>query len=97
MHRPPRTPAGRPVSDQPARRSVAAGYLAIAALPVLLWAVANPLTALLVATALATAIGALHVATPRTRRLAECLRECCCATIDVGGRVHVAISYPNGA
>ncbi|WP_125920027.1 hypothetical protein [Haloparvum sedimenti] len=74
-------------------------YVAVAAVPILLWAVANPQTALFVAAALATAVGTLRVALPRVRRLADCARECCCATVGVGERVRVTVSLtrPDGA
>lgn len=99
MQRPPRTPDGRPVTDRPTRRSVAAGYVAIATVPVLLWAVANPLAAPVVAAALASAVGALRIAAPRVRRLVDCVRECCCATVGVGESVRVTVSLgsPGGA
>lgn len=97
MHRPPHTLDGRPISDRPTRQRLTATDLAVVMVPVLLWAVANPLTALVVAAALATAVGALRAAVPRGRRFAECVRECCCATVDIGDRVRLTISRPDGA
>lgn len=97
MQRKPHTLDGRPTTDRPTRQRLTAADLAVVAVPVLLWAVANPLTALVVTAALATAVVAFRLALSRARRLAECVRECCCATVDVGGRVRITLSRPDAA
>ncbi|MDS0474078.1 hypothetical protein [Natrinema sp. 1APR25-10V2] len=86
MHVPPTDPASRRTDWQ----AILTGYALVAAVPVVLWAVENPATA--VAT-LGVVVG-LAVAARPAWRLAHCLYGCRPLTVDLAGRVRLTITRP---
>ena len=89
MKRPPGS-RYRTVSKDPTWRSILAAYAVVAAVPVLFWAVSNPLSAV---AALALVAG-LRVGARRVADLVRCLRDCGGFAVDLGESVRVTVTRP---
>lgn len=87
MHKPTRDPTDSGTYRTVSWKNVLSSYALVAAIPVLLWAISDPLAAVLAATAVATAV----VATGYARRLARCVDQCRGFAFDLprAGRVTV--------
>ena len=90
MQRPPPDPRFRSRPKTPTWRSVIAAYAVVAALPVLFWAVSNPLAG---GVGLAAAL-ALRATARRGAKLRRCLRDCEGFAVDLGESVRVTVTRP---
>ena len=88
MYIPPLDPRDDPVTSLPTSRGILAIYATLAAVPLLLWLVSQPLTG---AVAVVTTAGAV-IGVRRTAGLLRCFRECGGFAFDVGGSVRVCVS-----
>lgn len=91
MYQPPSESRDSPLVDQPTWRSVLAAYAVMAAVPLSLFAVSNPLAG----TAVFASLGALAVGARRTATLVECFHECQGFAFDVAGRVRITVAQPS--
>lgn len=95
MYRPPHSP-GSPALDRatwhrrPTWRSILVSYATIAAIPILLWVVSEPLTG---AAVLAAVVG-LSIGARRAHRLVRCFHDCRALTFDLGGEVRITVAQP---
>lgn len=92
MYEPPSDPSTRTDADRLTWRRVLASYAMLAAFPLLLWAVSDPLAAGL---AVAGSAGAV-VTTRHARRLARCVEECRGLAVDLPGTVDVTVTWEAG-
>jgi hypothetical protein len=89
MYEPPSDSNARTDSDRLTWRRVVVSYAMMAAIPVLLWAVGEPVTAGLLAAGGAGAV----VATTRARRLSRCVEHCEGLAADLPGTVDVTVTW----
>jgi hypothetical protein len=89
MYEPPSDPSVRTDSDRLTWQRVLASYAMMAAFPLLLWAVSEPVTAGLL---IAGSAGAV-VVTTHARRLARCVEECRGLVLDLPGTVDVTVTW----
>ncbi len=87
MHVPPTDPTSR----RPDGRTILTGYALVAAVPVVLWAVEYPSTAV----AALVIVVSLVAATRRASRVVRCLYGCRPLTVDLAGRVRLTITRPH--
>ncbi|WP_458208000.1 hypothetical protein [Haladaptatus sp. NG-SE-30] len=88
MFRPPLDPRDRPLIEHPTWRSVLVSYTLVAAIPILLWVVSQPLTGIV---ALASIAGLL-TGGRRAYRLTRCFYDCQGFTFSVGGKAQITVS-----
>lgn len=91
MQRLPLDPRYGSDPERPTWRGILAAYVAIAAIPVLLWMASHPIHGLW---AMAGVVALLAVR-QRVMDLVRCLRECRAVTVDVGGTLRVTVSRLN--
>lgn len=92
MYEPPSDPTARTDADRLTWRRVLVSYAMMAAIPLVLWAVSEPVTAGLVAAGSA----GVAVATTHARRLARCVEQCEGLAADLPGTVDVAVTWGAG-
>ena len=90
MQSPPPDPRFRSRPKNPTWRSILAAYAVVAAVPVLFWAVSNPLSAV---AGLAIVAG-LRIGARRVADLVRCLRDCGEFAVDLGESVRVTVTRP---
>lgn len=91
MYQPSSDPRDGPLVDQPTWRGVLAAYVAIATVPLALFAVSNPLAG----AGVVASLGVLAVGARRTATLVECFHECQGFAFDVAGRVRITVAHPS--
>jgi hypothetical protein len=87
MYRPPSDPRPRSTTSGPTWRALLVRYAIVAAVPILLWAVSQPVTAVL-------ALGAIAVLGTAARRgygLVRCFYDCQAMIFDLGGVARITI------
>ena len=90
MYIPPLDPRDDPVTNPPTSRGVLATYAVLAAVPLLLWVVSQPLTG----TVAVVTIAGVVIGARRTAGMVRRFRECGGFAFDLGGSVRVCISQP---
>lgn len=88
MHRPPLDPRDRPLIETPTWRNVLVSYAMVAAIPLLLWVVSQPLVG---SVTLAAVVGLL-VGGRRAYRLTRCFYDCQGFTFDLGGKAQITVT-----
>jgi len=91
MYRPPRDPRNHQVPQVPSWRGILVSYVLVAAIPLLLWVVSQPVTG----TVVLAAIGGLFISARRGLRLAHCFYDCGGFAFNLGGKVQVCIVQPS--
>lgn len=87
MYEPPLDPRDSAATTTPTWKAIVARYAFVAAFPVLLWAVSNPVFAVLAGGGVAASyLGARH-----GYRLARCFRDCKAMTVDVAGTARITV------
>lgn len=81
-----------PPASQPRPRGILVGYAVMAAVPLVLWGIANPLAAAVAVAALAGSYAAKDPALAAAR----CLARCRTITVGLDGWVEVRITRPRG-
>lgn len=87
MHKPPLDPRDRPSRTAPTWRAIFARFGVVAAVPILLWAVSQPV----IATLALAAVVALGVGARRGYRLVRCFYDCESMAFDLGGKARITI------
>jgi hypothetical protein len=90
MYIPPLDPRDDPVTNPPTPRGVLAIYAMLAAVPLLLWLVSQPVTG---AVAVVTTAG-IVIGARRTAGLVRCFRECGGLAFDLCGSVRICVTQP---
>ncbi|WP_227373662.1 hypothetical protein [Haladaptatus halobius] len=88
MFRPPLDPGDRPLIDQPTWRSIIVSYALMAAIPLLLWIVSQPLAG----TVTLAGIAGLLVGGRRVYRLIRCFYDCQRFTFNLGGKAQITVA-----
>lgn len=88
MYQPPFDPRDSSAARTPSWRGVFARYAILAAVPVALWAVSQPVTAALTL----GAVAALGIVTRRGYGLARCFYDCEAMTFDLGGTARITVT-----
>lgn len=87
MYQPPLDPRDSSAATAPSWRAIFARYAILAAVPIALWAISQPMVAVLTL----GAIAGLSFATRRSYRLARCFYDCEAMTFDLGGTARITI------
>lgn len=87
MYQPPFDPRPNSVATAPTWRALLVRYAVVAAVPILLWAVSQPVTAVLAV----GAIAALSIATRRGYGLVRCFSDCQAMVFDLGGVARITV------
>lgn len=88
MVRPPLDPQDPPLIESPKWRSVFASYALMAAIPLLLWIVSQPVAG----TVTLAGIASLFIGGRRANRLVRCFYDCQRLTFDLLGRAQITIT-----
>jgi hypothetical protein len=86
MYQPPLGP--RPGATEPTWRTLLVRYAVVAAVPILLWAVSQPVASLLAL----GGIAAIGIAARRGYGLVRCFYDCEAMVFDLGGKARITIS-----
>ncbi len=90
MNSPPPDPRYHLAPDEPTLQSILAAYAVVAAFPLLLWVISNPLAgAVTVLTTVTLITGARRAVV-----LVRCFYECQGFTVDLGGKVRITVAQP---
>lgn len=88
MLRPPLDPRDCPLIEQPTWRSILVSYALVAAVPLLLWVISQPLAG----TVTLGTIAGLFVGGRRAYKLTRCFYDCQGFTFDLGGKVQITVA-----
>jgi hypothetical protein len=87
MYRPPLDPRDRSATTTPTWRTIFVRYAIVAAVPISLWTVSQPVTATLALGAIAV----LGIGARRGYRLVRCFYDCESMAFDLGGKARITI------
>ncbi|WP_440988343.1 hypothetical protein [Haloarchaeobius baliensis] len=90
MSRPPLDPRTRQFADRPTWRRIAASYLLVAAIPLALLAIHQPLAV----AAMLVALGTLVTGGRHAYRLVQCVRNCTRITFELFGGTEITVRQP---
>ncbi|MFT4885218.1 MAG: hypothetical protein ACI8U4_002740 [Natronomonas sp.] len=87
MYQPPLDPRPDSVATAPTWRALLVRYAVVAAVPILLWAISQPVTAVLAL----GAIAALSIGARRGYGLVRCFYDCQAMIFDLGGVARITV------